>query len=825
MNESGERDAVDSESDPTIKLSNDSGSVPSADESPPSRTEGRPETDEATVPPRDSVSEHDATLPPRHSVSEHDATLPPREATDASEHDATLPPTKDFDAAMGDATLPPRDSVSEHDATLPPHSTPFGGGDDTESPNSAGGTKPRAPGQAEIATLDGDVASGHDRKAGSLRTFGDYELLHELARGGMGVVYKARQKKLNRIVALKMILTGQLASQDEVLRFYTEAEAAANLDHAGIVPIYEVGQHDGQHFFSMGYIEGESLADKVKEGPLPPREAAEVTQQVAEAIAYAHQQGVIHRDLKPANVLLKSSRESRAASREQPVSSSASQLSTLDFQPMVTDFGLAKQVEGDSGLTATGQILGTPGFMPPEQAAGETDKIGPAADIYSLGAILYNLLTGRAPFQSASVMDTLVAVLEQEPVAPRQLNAALDQDLETICLKCLEKDPSRRYQTAEDLVNELGRYLKGEPINARPISTTVRVWRWCRRNRLATVTMSATLLLCLISGLWGIEQYREKRLASVQVLLDEGRFALDAHDFKYAKDRFEKARSNAILSEFAELAVEAEALFASAEERRIDEIVANQQLATAEIATLLAKDDVAGALIRMHEVEESLENLEHTAATELREEVQRLLELMDVSVDTDEALQQLTKYFDSDPELALRKLTSAIRLSGISPSSSFLRGRRGWMLLTKNARLGHHDFDVIIKSGSASAIWDAYCGRGYAHARLGQIDAAIDDAEKALRTVPEHKHQDALYNVACIYTESVASLRRLPAKARDPRELHLQLKAMELIRQFLGQFPGHEKQILSRLVIPDAAMDSIRQSEEFQNLLAKYDLN
>jgi len=312
----------------------------------------------------------------------------------------------------------------------------------------------------EGATLPEDPDQGGTTKPAvgtRVKYFGDYELLKEIARGGMGVVYKARQTKLNRIVALKMILAGQLASPEAVQRFYIEAEAAASLEHPGIVPIYEVGQHEDQHFFSMGFIEGTSLNARVKEGPMLPREAAAITQQICEAIAYAHAQGVIHRDLKPANILIDASGD-----------------------PKVTDFGLAKKTEGDSGLTGTGQILGTPGYMPPEQASGETDTIGPAADIYSLGAILYALLTGRPPFQSANVMDTLVAVLEQEPVAPRQLNPALDVDLETICLKCLEKDATRRYGTADELVSELGRYLNGEPIQARPIGRVDRAWRWCK---------------------------------------------------------------------------------------------------------------------------------------------------------------------------------------------------------------------------------------------------------------------------------------------------------------------------------------------------------
>lgn len=324
-------------------------------------------------------------------------------------------------------------------------------------------------------------SAGSTRKAEMakprIREFGDYELLEKIAQGGMGVVFKARQISLNRLIALKMILAGQFASSEDVLRFKTEAEAAANLDHPGIVPIYEIGEYEGQHFFSMGLINGESLSQKVADGPLQIREAAELTKKITEAIAYAHGQGVIHRDLKPANILIDE-----------------------NGQPKVTDFGLAKKVEGGSNLTYTGQILGTPSYMPPEQAAGETYDIGPAADIYSLGAILYQLLTGRPPFQSANVMDILKQVIDQEPVAPRQLNAGISRDLETICLKCLEKKPAGRYPTAGDLADELGRYLTGQPIHARPIGTLGRFARWCHRNPWIAA-LSATSLLFLIAAL------------------------------------------------------------------------------------------------------------------------------------------------------------------------------------------------------------------------------------------------------------------------------------------------------------------------------------
>jgi tRNA A-37 threonylcarbamoyl transferase component Bud32 len=303
-----------------------------------------------------------------------------------------------------------------------------------------------------------------------LPAFPGYEILGVLGRGGMGVVYKARHTALNRTVALKMILSGQWAGDTEVRRFKAEAEAAAALDHPGIVPVFEVGQHDGRHFLAMAFVDGPSLHARLQSGPLPEREAAHLVRQVADAVAAAHDRGIIHRDLKPHNILLGS-----------------------DGRPRVTDFGLAKRLDAGDELTNTGQVLGTPSYMSPEQAGGASD-IGPATDVYSLGAVLYALLTGRPPFQAPTMFDTLLQVKDQEPAAPHTLNRRIDRDLETICLKCLEKPPGKRYASARDLADDLQRYLDGQAILARPTAQHVMV-KWSLRQPLLAATLYVTLLL------------------------------------------------------------------------------------------------------------------------------------------------------------------------------------------------------------------------------------------------------------------------------------------------------------------------------------------
>ena len=325
---------------------------------------------------------------------------------------------------------------------------------------------PRTP-----SASDTDAVETQIERSNSTR-FGGYELLAEVARGGMGVVYKARHTALDRVVALKLVLTGSDASESELNRFQIEAKAAARLDHPHIVPVYEIGEHDGQHFFSMGFVDGPSLSVRLaKGGPLPPREAADLLRKVAEAVDYAHQQRIIHRDLKPGNVLL-----------------------TPSGEPKVTDFGLAKRLDSEHSLTATGQVLGTPAYMAPEQAQGDKAIIGPAADIYSLGATLFAALTGRPPFTATAIHELLIQVTEEPPPAPRTINPKVPAALEAICLKCLAKEPSERYASAGALADDLRRFLDSKRVNASRRSSVAKAGAW--------VAAVAAVLIAVGAGVW-----------------------------------------------------------------------------------------------------------------------------------------------------------------------------------------------------------------------------------------------------------------------------------------------------------------------------------
>jgi tRNA A-37 threonylcarbamoyl transferase component Bud32/tetratricopeptide (TPR) repeat protein len=410
------------------------------------------------------------------------------------------------------ATIAPH---NQETAAYDPNATIAPSNDDTIAPDALA-TRARDP-YATITDLAKIPLAPQTTKI-----FGEYEILETIAKGGMGVVYKARQRKLNRIVALKMILAGQFADQGDIDRFYAEAEAAAHLRHPNIVGIHEVGECEGQHFFSMEYIEGKSLGDLVREHPLAPRAAAKFVKTVSEAMHYAHEEGVLHRDLKPSNVLVDG-----------------------NDVPLVTDFGLAKRTAEQSQRTAAGTVLGTPSYMPPEQATGKLDQISARSDVYSIGAILYELITGKPPFGAANPWETIKQVISVEPVSPRLLNNGVPADLETICLKCLQKDQARRYQSAQLLADELQRFLAGEPILARPIGILERSVRWCYRNPWPTAALGV-LLLGVIGTSVGLQVARRAEAAAVvardEAKISEGKARVAEADAVEAKDKAVESR-------------------------------------------------------------------------------------------------------------------------------------------------------------------------------------------------------------------------------------------------------------------------------------------
>src|SRR4051812_1682137 len=324
----------------------------------------------------------------------------------------------------------------------------------------SGNSTPGSQDLISFSQLDLPSQLGDGSRESLLSRFGDYELLNEIAHGGMGVVYKARQVSLNRIVAVKMILRGALASNEDIERFTLESKAVAKLAHPQIVVIHDVGRCDDQYYYSMEFIEGRSLAEVIRGGPVAPRKAAEYVEQIARAIHFAHQNGVVHRDVKPSNVLVDDSGRAR-----------------------VTDFGLAKHVDRGDDLTLTGQIVGTPAYMAPEQITNRRGEIGPACDIYAMGALFYELLTGRPPFTARNHFGTLLQVLECEPQRPRQLNPNVPRDLEVICLKCLEKEPQRRYSSAAELADDLSRFLAGDSISVSSPKLVGRLVRTFERSQ------------------------------------------------------------------------------------------------------------------------------------------------------------------------------------------------------------------------------------------------------------------------------------------------------------------------------------------------------
>src|SRR5438874_4204518 len=357
------------------------------------------------------------------------------------------------------------------------------------------------PGRSDTPSAADENGAPNNKKSASaaelLGELGDYELLEEVGRGGQGVVFRARQKSLNRTVALKVIGLGQWASKAHLKRFRLEAEAAARLEHPGIVPIHEVGERDGSCYFSMKFVEGGQLDEVVRRKPMSMRQAAELIGKVARIVHYAHEHRILHRDIKPGNILLDQKSE-----------------------PHLTDFGLARLVESESTVTRTMEVLGTPSYMAPEQAVGNNAAISSLTDVYGLGAVLYQLLTGQPPFAGGTTYETIKLLLDTEPRSPRLLNPKIDRDLSTICLKCLEKDSQRRYPSALALAEDIERWLKHEPIQARRAGVFTSGRKWVRRNPTSALLAASLLALAATAGwiVWKSEMIRHPVTTGIAVL-------------------------------------------------------------------------------------------------------------------------------------------------------------------------------------------------------------------------------------------------------------------------------------------------------------------
>jgi len=413
---------------------------------------------------------------------------------------------------------------------------------------------------------DSSAADEEEEKSRQANRIGNYEIIGEIARGGMGVVYRARQVGLKREVALKMLLAGEGAGEEQIKRFLREAESAAGLSHPNIVPIYDVGEDQGRHYYAMEFIQGESVADVLdRMTPLPPRQSMKIAREVATALVFAHEGGIVHRDIKPANIMLAPVRES-SQTHVNPDAEGVlfSSGTSRTYRVVVTDFGLAKDLSSGSLLTVSGAALGTPVYMPPEQADGDLEKMGPRSDVYSLGAVLYEMITGKEPFQGSSLGQILTKVIMEDPIPPRRHLPGLHRDVETIILTAMAKDPERRYASAEAMGEDIDRFLRGEPILARPAGLVYRAGKKIRRHK----ALSVAIILILAAGIGAVIYTRvdaaaraEETRDKARGLMVKARSLLETKKYLEAQKTFEAASALVPdLSEAGEGAAEARIL-------------------------------------------------------------------------------------------------------------------------------------------------------------------------------------------------------------------------------------------------------------------------
>ncbi|HEV3259982.1 MAG TPA: serine/threonine-protein kinase [Gemmataceae bacterium] len=729
------------------------------------------------------------------------------------------------------------------------------------------------------ATVDAPAAS-----LAGMPAVPGYEVLGELGRGGMGVVYKARQVGLNRLVALKMILAGPYAGPQQLARFRSEVEAVAQLKHANIVPIYEVGRQDSQPYFSMELVEGGSLATKLDAAPQPPDASARLVQTLALAMEAAHQCGIVHRDLKPGNILL-----------------------TADGTPKITDFGLAKKLEGEpgvsngepgvsngepgvstpGGLTASGAVLGTPSYMALEQVGafnrapqGRAGRIGPTTDVYALGAVLYEMLTGRPPFRGTTAIETLEQVRSQEPVPPSQLRPRVPRDLQTICLKCLAKDPGKRYPSAQGLAADLARFLRHEPIQARPTPVWERALKWVRRRpaaaALLAMSMAAAAVLLIVVGLYNARLKRERDEARRQhdqatVNLQLARRAVDRYCTHLGRtllahqDNLEGLRKDLLLAavQFNEQFLRQQADDPSARADLAASYgnlalfyMAGEQMRQAETANRKAlglreqlvrdhpgdpayQDDVATshsnlglvyvATGRHAEAEQAFRKAIRVRERLAREQPQDTEfsvglaacygNLANVIGDRGRAAEALGWYARAIPLLE----GAVARAPGLLVARRYLQNVR-WGRAKALAGLGRHrealaDWDEASKLDDGQGLAQLQLGRADALARLGEHGQAVAVARTLLGKA--RLAAGDLYNLACVYSLASAASRRdgrLPPKEQGLLAEQYARDAIEVLKeaQTAGFFSSADN---LELAMKDNDLDALHGREDFKTLL------
>jgi serine/threonine-protein kinase len=604
-----------------------------------------------------------------------------------------------------------------------------------------------------------------------------YEVLGELGRGGMGVVYKARHLRLNRPVALKMLLAGDCAGPRERERFQREAEAVAGPRHENVVRVHDVGDHEGRPYFTMEYVEGGSLAQHLAGTPQAARPAAALVATLAEAVQVAHQGGIVHRDLKPANVLL-----------------------TADGIPKISDFGLARRQDDGAGLTQTGAVVGTPSYMAPEQARGQAQAIGPAVDVYALGAILYELLTGRPPFRGETAASTIHQMITQDPVPPSRLNHSVPRDLETVCLRCLHKEPGRRYPSAAALADDLRRFGEGRPIQARPLGWAERCWRWCRRNPTAAALLATALALAGLAsggGVWLVQQRAERRAEAArhdaELRNDVGTAVAQAvslrkaFHFHEARELLEQAgqrlgpagpgdlrrRVDRGLTDLdlAERLDAARFLGATPVEGKFDRAGAEPLYASAFAAAGLGPEGDDGAAVAAR-VRESAVRAEIVAALDdwagMTRDLRRRAWLLAVAraADPDPARDRLRQPELWQDSASLMQLAGELSVAEVSPQLATALGRvvltsggDAVPLLTVAQARFPQDFWLSLELGHALALAHrpdeglgyfraalalrpqssvTCCGLGSALREMGRVDEAIDNYRQAIRLDPNY---------------------------------------------------------------------------------------